>query len=540
MSPAKRIFLNVAATYGRSLYALAVGLFCGRWALMSLGEVDFGLFGLVGGLTAFVVFFNGLFASAVGRFYAYSVGREKLAEGKANDECRKWFNTAFTLHAALSVSLVGVGYPLGAWAVGHFLAIPPDRAGACLWVWRFSCLSCFASMALVPFRAMYTAKQEIAEMTVYEVMSTTLKAAVLGYMVTHPGDWLAAYAFAMMAVAVLPQLIIAARALSRYGECRFVRAYLWSPERTRELAVYAFARFWSSLSSVVASQGMSIAVNKYLGAAYNASMSVGNQVVGMASTLGGALAGAFWPAIGNKAGEGREDDVRRLSFMTCRLGALLVLVFALPLALEVDEVLRIWLKEPPPSASVVCLAIMFCMVLERVSEGYWMAILAVGRRVGFYSMCVSVPGFAGLGVACAALALGMGIKGVCAGMAAGGTILVAMRVALGRYLVAMSATHWLRHVLAPVAAVSAATLAAGYVPHLVMGQCFLRVVVTTLVCESVFLPLSWFLVLSPEERSAVERKIKDRGQRMVRTEDKRQKTEDGATMRRGWCGRSDF
>ena len=40
MSPNRRIFLNIAATYGRSLYALVIGLFCGRWALMTPGEVD--------------------------------------------------------------------------------------------------------------------------------------------------------------------------------------------------------------------------------------------------------------------------------------------------------------------------------------------------------------------------------------------------------------------------------------------------------------------------------------------------------------------
>lgn len=38
-----RIFLNVVATYGRSLYALVIGLFCGRRTLMALGEVDCGL-----------------------------------------------------------------------------------------------------------------------------------------------------------------------------------------------------------------------------------------------------------------------------------------------------------------------------------------------------------------------------------------------------------------------------------------------------------------------------------------------------------------
>ncbi len=43
MSPNRRIFLNIVATYGRSLYALVIGLFCGRWTLMALGDVDYGL-----------------------------------------------------------------------------------------------------------------------------------------------------------------------------------------------------------------------------------------------------------------------------------------------------------------------------------------------------------------------------------------------------------------------------------------------------------------------------------------------------------------
>ena len=43
MTPNRRIFLNIVATYGRSLYALVIGLFCGRWTLMALGEVDCGL-----------------------------------------------------------------------------------------------------------------------------------------------------------------------------------------------------------------------------------------------------------------------------------------------------------------------------------------------------------------------------------------------------------------------------------------------------------------------------------------------------------------
>jgi len=38
MTANKRIFLNIVATYGRSLYALVIGLFCGRWTLKVNGR----------------------------------------------------------------------------------------------------------------------------------------------------------------------------------------------------------------------------------------------------------------------------------------------------------------------------------------------------------------------------------------------------------------------------------------------------------------------------------------------------------------------
>ena len=52
MSPNRRILLNIAATYGRSLYALVCGLFISRWVLAALGKTDFGVYGVVGGMIA--------------------------------------------------------------------------------------------------------------------------------------------------------------------------------------------------------------------------------------------------------------------------------------------------------------------------------------------------------------------------------------------------------------------------------------------------------------------------------------------------------
>ena len=49
MSPNRRIFLSIIATYGRSLYALVCGVFVSRW--MSAAEKsEFGVCGVVGGM----------------------------------------------------------------------------------------------------------------------------------------------------------------------------------------------------------------------------------------------------------------------------------------------------------------------------------------------------------------------------------------------------------------------------------------------------------------------------------------------------------
>lgn len=56
MTPTRRISLNIIATYGRSLYALVLGLLAARWALQVLGHVGYGLYGVVGGLTVLIPF----------------------------------------------------------------------------------------------------------------------------------------------------------------------------------------------------------------------------------------------------------------------------------------------------------------------------------------------------------------------------------------------------------------------------------------------------------------------------------------------------
>jgi len=509
MSPNRRIFLNIIATYGRSLYALVIGLFCGRWALMALGETDYGLMGLVGGLTGFVSFLNTLLASAVGRFYAVNVGAAKKLgnEESGLEDCRKWFNTALALHTIIPLALVSVGYPVGVWAIERFLDIPADRVVACLWVWRFTCAACFMSMFNVPCHAMYTAKQEIAELTIYAFATTTLNAGFLYYMVTHPGIWLTKYMAWTCALSVVPQLIIGVRAFLKYDECRFVPRYLFDRRRFGEIFRFAFAKFWADFSSQFSTQGQALLVNKYMGPRFNASMTIGNVVAGHSLTLASAIEGAFWPAITNKIGEGDDAGVKNLCFTAMRLSTLMVLVFAIPLGLEIREVLRIWLATPPAFAAEIILILLMRAVLERMTAAYATAIYGYGRGVIKYAWTGGWAGISTVFVSWLFFALGFGMWSICIGLSISKLITVGVRLVMGRTLVGFSFWHWMRVVFIPIGLVAAITVCLGSLTKLLAAPSLSRVVATSFVCEVALALMVWMLILNRGEKLFLQKKL---------------------------------
>ena len=510
MSPNRRIFLNVLATYGRSLYALACGLFTARWVLMTLGEVDYGLIGVVGGLVGFMSFFNGLMASSVSRFYAFAVGRAQAAEDAdaALDECRRWFNAAVTIHSVVPIVSLLIGYPIGEWAVRNYLTIPPDRLEACVWVFRITCLTCFVSMASVPYHAMYTAKQEIAELTIYGFATTTLNVAFLCYMVTHQADWFVRYVGWTAFLSIAPSLIITARSFIKYRECRFVPRYFFDWQRMVKMFRYAACRLLSSVAMMTAFEGMAILVNKLLGPARNAAMAVGNNVCSHALSLTGAIRGAFTPAITNAAGEGNPAKVENLACRASVFSSLSVAVFAIPLILEIDEVLLLWLKNPPEQAAVLIQLLLLAHVIDCLTFGQCISIYAY-EKIAAFQLFEAVMFFIPLPVAWIVFSCGGGLEGVGIGFVVLYSLDNLGKLYFARRQCGQSVLGWLHRVCLPVLFVVVASTIAALLPRFVLDASFWRVALTTAVSLAVFFPTIWFFIMTSADREKCLGKLRN-------------------------------
>lgn len=506
MTEKQRVVLNVLTTYGRTLLTIGCGLFAGRWTLMALGELDYGLYGVVGGLTGFISFINGIMAAAVGRFYAYAVGQAKRDDGEGIEICRKWFNTALVVHTVIPLLLIVVGYPIAEWVVRHWLVIPPDRIGACVTVLRCVCVTCFVGMINVPFSAMYSAKQYIAELTVYGIVQTLVNIVFLYYIVLHPGSWLTRYALWNCLLACIPMVIIAVRAVFVFPECHFRRQYLFDKTRFKELFAFAIYRFGGSFSIILGQQGMALLVNKMLGARKNAAMAVGSTISGHSQTFAGALSGAMYPVITIACGEGKIDKMRKWAYASCRFATVLVLIFALPLFLEVEEVMVLWLKNPPAGAATLCVCLICGRILEDLTCGHYMTIFSFGD-IRNYQIACAVNGLLIIPIAYLGIKIGLGILGIGFGYVISAIVCVFIRLYYGRKVGTMSIRFWIQGIFFPLLLCSILAVVPGILVTCFMSPSFIRVVLTTLSIEIVLLPLVWFFIFDLEEKELVRNKI---------------------------------
>ncbi|MCQ2367473.1 MAG: hypothetical protein MJ109_00460 [Kiritimatiellae bacterium] len=509
MTQNKRIILNILATYGRSVYAMVCGIFTSRWVLMALGKVDYGLYGVVGGLIAFIAFFNLLLASSLARFYAVSVGKASVAQDSEQgiEICREWFSIAVMVHTIVPVVLVVVGYPIGMWAVENWLTIPPDRVQACAWVFRLMCLSCLIGMMNVPFQAMYTAKQYIAELTIYSFATTTLNLCFFYYMVSHPGVWLTKYALWMCLIGIVPQIIIMLRACWVFKECRFRFAYCRKWSHIKELMNFAGWQAFGNLGGLLRGQGIAILVNKYFGPSVNASMAIANTVSSQTNTLSAAMQGAFAPAITTAYGAGQLDYMRAMALRACKFGLVLSLLFVIPLSLELDYVIRLWLKTPPDFVNGLCLCMLLMLIIDKSSVGHMIAVNASGK-IARYQAVLGGSLILTLPIAWLFVELGLGVYSIVWAMILTMILCALGRVWFARTIVGMSAKAWLGRVIFPVSFAICASGGLGFCVRFTMPEGIGRVGLTTIACLVAFIPSVWFFVFDKDEKAFVAQKLK--------------------------------
>lgn len=503
MTKSRRIILNTLATYGRSVFALFVGVFSSRWLLQGLGAQDLGLQCVVGSLIGAIVIFETVMQVAVARFYAFSIGRaQTMSEADGKDEICRWFNVIFLIHLVLPLLIVVFGYPLGIYAVKHWLTIPVERMDACLFVFNCSMIATFISMVSTPYIAMYQARQLIVELSVFGVLRSLINFGFTFSLLYVTCDRLKYSGLFGMTVALAILGTQMYRGWRQFPECRVKLAYLFDWARLKQIFIYFFWEIFSCTGNMTRQQGTSIVINKCFGPTANASWQIAQTLSNQATALSGALMGALQPAVTTEEGAGERERMIRLAFRTCKFGSLLILLFSIPLIAEMDEVLRLWLVTPPEFTSQLCGGVLIAYAIDKLGLGHHVAISAKGR-IGAYHSVVGTTFFLSLPIALGLIWAGVGPSSIGYMFIIDYALVTVERVIFARYLVDMPIGYYIRRVVLPLIVFSGLSYLAACAVTRTLSPSFWRICLTTAASLAVMVTVGWFGVLDPEERGYV-------------------------------------
>ena len=118
----KRIAKNTVYLYFRTFFVLIIALYTSRILLKVLGEIDLGVYNLVGGIVALLAFFETAQAKATSRFITYDLGASLSSE-----KLSKTYAVCYTIHIIIAIGVLLLAETLGLWVVNHWIVIPPER-----------------------------------------------------------------------------------------------------------------------------------------------------------------------------------------------------------------------------------------------------------------------------------------------------------------------------------------------------------------------------------------------------------------------------
>lgn len=251
---------------------------------------------------------------------------------------------------------------------------------------------------------------------------------------------------------------------------------------------------------------MMVLVNQMFGPKQNAAVTVATRLASRANTFAQSLVTSFTPAIVSAYGAGKRERMLGLVRRVSKLGGMLVVLISLPLFLEIQEVMRLWLKRPPAESPFLCGCVIVALFLGKISSGERIAISASGRMAA-YQIGVGAVNVFSILAAWLMMRAGFGLASVGYASIGVAVITAVQRVFFAHRLAGVLAAEWIRRVVFPLAALILSGLAVAAVPRFALDQTFGRIVLTTLAAESVMLPLAWFVVIDTDERAYVREKF---------------------------------
>lgn len=369
----KRIAKNTLMLYVRMLFGMLVSLYTSRVVLQALGVEDYGIYNVVGGVVAMFSLLSGSLSAAVSRFLTFELGRNDLVS------LRKVFSSALCVHALLALFVLVLSETLGLWFLNYQMNIPADRMIAANWVFQFSLFSFLLGLFSVPYNASIISHERMGIFAFVGIGDTLLQLGIVLFIAFGGicSDKLIVYASLLVVKGMLFQLFYFYYCRKSFKECRFKLSL--DKQLLKEMTGFAGWNFIGASSAILRDQGGNILLNLFYGPALNAARGVANQVSNAIGSFVGNFMIALNPQITKSYAAAEYGYTFSLIFRGARFSYYLLLWLALPVLLNTQYILSIWLNVVPEHTILFVQLVLVFSMCETISNPLITVMLATGK-----------------------------------------------------------------------------------------------------------------------------------------------------------------
>lgn len=383
MSTNTRIARNTLLLYFRMFLLIIVQLYTVPIILRALGASDYGLYYAVGGIAAMFSFIGGSLSSGSQRFLAYALGKRDIKLLK------RTFDTTvstYIVFAIISFFVLEIG---GIWFLNYQMNIPADRLIAANWCYQFSIFAFVVNLMAIPYMATVIVHERMSLFAYLSILECVLKLSVAIALQYILKDKLIVYAILIFVIAGLVQAVYWLYCRFQFAECKNY-SFSWSSKTGKELYIYSGWNAVGSLAIISRQHGLNVLINLFFGTILNAAHSIAQQIYGVLTQFVNNLYVATRPQITKFYATGDTVEMWNLVFRSGRFAFYLLMLISIPLIIEMNTILKLWLGEVPQYTVEISILMIISMLIETQVNQIIAAFQAANRikRYQLYSSTI--------------------------------------------------------------------------------------------------------------------------------------------------------
>ena len=369
----KKIAINTIFLYARMLIVLIVSLYISRILLSALGVEDYGIYNIVGGVTALFSFMMSSMSVATQRFLNYELGKGNTHKMKSI------FSTSIVIHFCIVFSFIILAETIGLFILKSYIAIPSGKEVTAFIVYQCTIITMCFHVMFIPYSATMIAYEKISIYASINIIDIFLKLAIALSILYIPFYKLSIYAGLLAIESCVILLIYYIYCKRKFIISTFHQKFAKDRTLFKELLSFTGWNFLGQSAMVLSNQGVNIVLNMFYGVIVNAAMGIATQVNGAVMNLVYNFQTAFRPQLTMYYAQNDEIRMKSLISFSAKISYFLIFIVSLPLILNMDFVLSIWLKNVPDYTNIFCSLILIYSLTEAITGPLFITISATGK-----------------------------------------------------------------------------------------------------------------------------------------------------------------